>query len=42
LKKGGLSQAKEFNSLAQIYLKNDEDWMIRVEKQANQISSLAQ
>lgn len=42
LKKGGLSQAKEFNSLARIYLKNDEDWRIRVDKQANQISSLEQ
>jgi Tfp pilus assembly protein PilF len=40
LKKGMLSEAKEFNSLAQIYLKDDKDWLIRVEKQANQISGL--
>jgi len=42
LKKGGLSEAKEFNSLAQIYLKDDKDWIVRVEQQADQISSLEQ
>ena len=40
LKKGMFSEAKEFNSLAQIYLKDDKDWLTRVEKQANQISEL--
>jgi Tfp pilus assembly protein PilF len=40
LKKGILSEAKEFNNLAQIYLQDDKNWMIRVEKQANQIESL--
>jgi tetratricopeptide (TPR) repeat protein len=40
LQKGMLSQAKEFNSLAKIYLKDDKDWLTRVEKQADLISSL--
>ena len=38
LKKGAFSEAKEFNSLARIYLKDDQEWLIRVENQANQIS----
>ncbi len=37
LKKGRFAEAKEFNSLAQIYLKDDKDWISRLEKQANQI-----
>ena len=40
LKKGVFSEAKEFNSLAQIYLKDDKEWLIRVENQAHQISRL--
>ena len=40
LKKGMFSEAREFNSLARIYLKDDKEWLIRVEKQANQISEL--
>ena len=40
LKKGMVSEAKEFNSLAGIYLKDDINWSNRVEKQANQISRL--
>jgi len=40
LKKGKFSEAKEFNSLARTYLKDDTDWINRVEKQANQISRL--
>jgi Tfp pilus assembly protein PilF len=42
LKKGRFSEAKEFNGLAQIYLKDDREWLVRVENQANQISRLAQ
>ena len=38
--KGVLSEAKEFNSLARSYLLDDKEWLIRVEKQANQISEL--
>jgi Tfp pilus assembly protein PilF len=40
LKKGVFSEAKEFNGLARIYLKDDKDWTTRVEQQANQISRL--
>jgi tetratricopeptide (TPR) repeat protein len=40
LKKGIFSEAKEFNNLAQIYLHEDKSWLIRVEKQANQIERL--
>ena len=40
MKKGKFSEAKEFNSLARTYLKDDPDWINRVEKQANQISRL--
>jgi Tfp pilus assembly protein PilF len=42
LKKGRFSEAKEFNGLAQIYLKDDKQWLVRVEDQANQISRLEQ
>ena len=42
LKKEIYSEAKKFNSLAQIYLKNDKNWMIRLEKQANQIERKGQ
>jgi tetratricopeptide (TPR) repeat protein len=40
LKKGIFSEAQEFNNLAQIYLQDDKNWIIRVEKQANQIERL--
>jgi Tfp pilus assembly protein PilF len=40
LQKGVFSEAKEFNSLARIYLQYDKEWLIRVENQANQISKL--
>ena len=40
LGKGVFSEAKEFNNLAQIYLQNDKQWMMRVEKQADQIKRL--
>ena len=40
LEKGMFSEAKEFNSLAHIYLKDDMNWSNRLEKQANQISRL--
>ena len=40
LKKGIYSEANEFNKLAQIYLQDDKKWMIRVQKQANQIERL--
>jgi len=34
------SEAKEFNRLARIYLKDDKDWTIRVQRQANQIERM--
>ena len=40
LKKGRFSEAKEFNSLARSYLKDDKNWLVRVEKQADQISKI--
>ena len=40
LEKGVFSEAKEFNDLAQIYLQDDKQWMIRVKKQADQITRL--
>ena len=33
-------QAKEFNQLAEIHLKQDPEWMIRVAKQADRIAEL--
>ena len=38
--KGYASQAKEFNQLAEIHLKEDRGWMIRVAKQADRIAEL--
>ena len=38
--KGYASQAKEFNQLAEIHLKQDPEWMIRVAKQADRIAEL--
>lgn len=40
LKKGMFSEAKEFNRQARTYLKDDNDWLMRVEKQAMQISRM--
>ena len=40
LMKGSAAQAKEFNDLAEIHLKEDEAWMIRVAKQADRIAEL--
>ena len=42
LQKGVYSEAKEFNRLAQLYLKNDKKWSIRLEKQASQIERMGQ
>ena len=35
--KGNLSQAREYNSLAAIYLKDDTSWMVRIEEQKRRI-----
>lgn len=40
LMKGYASQAREFNQLAEIHLKQDRDWIIRVAKQADRIAEL--
>ena len=40
LEKGVLAEAKEFNSLARIYLQHDKEWLNRVEMQANRIADL--
>ena len=40
LMKGSAVQAKEFNDLAEIHLKEDEAWMIRVANQADRIAEL--
>lgn len=40
LMKGFAAQAKEFNLLAEIHLKEDPEWMIRVAKQADRIAEL--
>ena len=40
LEKGVLAEAKEFNSLARIYLQDDKEWLNRVEMQANRIAGL--
>ena len=38
--KGFADQAREFNHLAEIHLKDDRDWMIRVAEQADRIAEL--
>ena len=38
LMKGFADQAKEFNQLAEIHLKDDNQWMVRVAKQADRIA----
>ncbi|MDJ0985692.1 MAG: hypothetical protein QNJ26_09115 [Desulfobacterales bacterium] len=40
LMKGFADQAKEFNQLAEIHLKDDKQWMIRVAEQADRIAEL--
>ena len=40
LLKGSAAQAKEFNHLAEIHLKEDSQWMIRVAGQADRIAEL--
>ena len=40
LMKGSAAQAKEFNHLAEIHLKEDSAWMIRVAQQADRIAEL--
>ena len=40
LMKGSAAQAKEFNQLAEIHLKEDSQWMIRVGQQADRIAEL--
>jgi tetratricopeptide (TPR) repeat protein len=42
LMKGAIDQAKEFNQLAGMHLKDDSEWLMRVAKQANQIAELEQ
>jgi predicted Zn-dependent protease len=40
LMKGSAAQAKEFNHLAEIHLREDSAWMIRVAQQADRIAEL--
>ncbi len=40
LKKGNLSEARQFNSIAKNYLNKDRGWKARVARQANKIDSL--
>jgi len=40
LMKGSAAQAREFNLLAEIHLKEDREWMIRVANQADRIAEL--
>ncbi len=40
LMKGVASEAKEFNELAEIHLKEDNAWMKRVARQANRIAEM--
>jgi tetratricopeptide (TPR) repeat protein len=40
LMKGSVAQAKEFNQLAEIHLKEDNVWMIQVANQADRIAEL--
>jgi tetratricopeptide (TPR) repeat protein len=42
LLKGFADQAREFNRLAEIHLKDDNPWIIRVAKQADRIAELEQ
>jgi Tfp pilus assembly protein PilF len=40
LQKGNPSEARQFNSLAENYLKKDEDWKTRVANQSDKIAGL--
>ena len=40
LQKGNFSEARQFNSLAENYLKKDKDWKTLVANQADKIASL--
>jgi tetratricopeptide (TPR) repeat protein len=40
LMKGAIDQAKEFNHLAEIHLKDDREWMLRVGQQTDRIAEL--
>ena len=40
LQKGNASQAKQFNSLANNYLKKDKGWQTRLANQADKIANL--
>jgi hypothetical protein len=40
LMKGSAAQAREFNQLAEIHLKEDSAWMLRVANQADRIAEL--
>jgi tetratricopeptide (TPR) repeat protein len=40
LMKGDTHQAKEFNQLAEIHLKDDREWIVRVGQQADRIAEL--
>jgi tetratricopeptide (TPR) repeat protein len=40
LMKGSAAQAREFNLLAEIHLKEDREWMLRVANQADRIAEL--
>ena len=40
LMKGAIDQAKEFNHLAGIHLKDDREWMLRVGQQTDRIAEL--
>ena len=40
LMKASAAQAKEFNHLAEIHLKEDSEWVIRVAQQADRIAEL--
>ena len=40
LMKGDIDQAKEFNHLAGIHLKDDREWMLRVGQQTDRIAEL--
>ncbi|UCE55504.1 MAG: tetratricopeptide repeat protein [Desulfobacterales bacterium] len=40
LKKGVVSEAKKFNQLAEMHLRDDTEWMNRVAQQANRIADI--
>ena len=40
LMKGDIDQAKEFNHLAGLHLKNDREWMLRIGQQTDRIAEL--